>query len=365
MDRLWLKLLSFVVLVALATGCDSDGAARLAGNVTQSQATPVVTSFTPNPAQAGQRVIIHGTNFGSDPSAVAVTFGGTRGVVLSVSDGRIEANVPASLAAGSHPVRVAVAGRSSTASSLMVEGEGDTADEDLGLAPVITTVIPGRPRPGQRVMIEGRNFGTRRDAVGVTFDGEPANVVSVADSRIEADVPSSLEPGPATLTVTVDGRSASSALTIDPASVDGGPGGEGTGGDGSAGGGGSGDGSGGDGSGDGSGGGGSGDEAPDVSGTYDVDAGVASNSCPADFSLDAAGLAANDAVVTQDDSSVTTDMGGGLRFTDDRVSADGQFDASNGNDRLQQDFSEGAFTGTLTRDLGLCSVTFSLQGTKR
>jgi hypothetical protein len=355
MDRLWLKLLSFVVLVALATGCDSDGAARLAGNVTRSQATPVVTSFTPNPAQAGQRVIIHGSNFGGDPSAVAVTFGGIRGVVFSVSDGRIEANVPASLPAGSHPVQVAVAGRSSTTSSLMVEGEGHTTGEDLGLAPVITNVIPGRPRPGQRVMIEGRNFGTRRDAVGVTFDGEPANVVSVADSRIEADVPSSLEPGPATLTVTVDGRSASSALTIDPASVDGGSGGEGAGGDGS----------GGDGSGDGSGSGGSGDEAPDVSGTYDVDAGVASNSCPANFSLDAAGLAANDAVLTQDDSSVTTDIGGGLRFTDDSVSADGQFDASNGNDHLQQDFSEGAFTGTLTRDLGLCSVTFSLQGTKR
>jgi hypothetical protein len=156
--------------------------------------------------------------------------------------------------------------------------------------------------------------------------------------------------------VTVDERSASSAVTIDPASAGNGTDGDGTGGDGSDG-----DGSGGDGSG----GDGSGDQAPDVSGTYDVESGVASNSCPADFSAAAAALAANDAVVTQDDSSVTTDMGGGLRFTDDHVTAEGDFDASNGNDRLQQDFSEGAFTGTLTRDLGLCSVTFSLQGTKR
>jgi hypothetical protein len=359
MHGLFLKLTSGIVLVTLLSGCDSDGGARLTGSVIESQQLPIVTSFTPNPAQAGERVIVHGANFGIDPSEVTVTFGGIRGTVISASNDRIEAIVPAGMSAGSHAVRVAVAGRSSVGRALMVQSNAGNGAEDS--SPVITSITPGNPRPGDRVTIEGRNFGTDRSAVAVTFDGEPANVASVADTRIEADVPSSLEPGPATLMVTVDERSASSAVTIDPASAGNGTDGDGTGGDGTDG-----DGSGSDGSGgDGSGGDGSGDQAPDVSGTYDVESGVASNSCPADFSAAAAALAANDAVVTQDDSSVTTDMGGGLRFTDDHVTAEGDFDASNGNDRLQQDFSEGAFTGTLTRDLGLCSVTFSLQGTKR
>ncbi|MFN2420134.1 MAG: IPT/TIG domain-containing protein [Gemmatimonadota bacterium] len=53
-----------------------------------------MSSFTPNPALAGERVIVHGANFGIDPSAVTVTFGGIRGTVISASNDRIERSCP-------------------------------------------------------------------------------------------------------------------------------------------------------------------------------------------------------------------------------------------------------------------------------
>jgi hypothetical protein len=75
---------------------------------------PVVQTFAPPQGAPGARVTLRGRNFGSDPSAVSVTLGGTTMAVSQVTPTTIVAEVPAGAQTGRIVVRVNGQGEATT-----------------------------------------------------------------------------------------------------------------------------------------------------------------------------------------------------------------------------------------------------------
>jgi IPT/TIG domain len=141
----------------------------------------------------GRRVTIAGEDFGRDPAAVSVTFGGTPAQVSLALRRSITALVPA-LPAGPTEVVVTVAGRSSAPFSFEV----------LRTAPVITRVEPPAVRAGNPLSILGE--GLQGDSVTVLADTLRLRPAAVTDSLISVAVPISLSPGRYAIQVERDGQ---------------------------------------------------------------------------------------------------------------------------------------------------------------
>jgi len=75
---------------------------------------------------------------------------------------------------------------------------------DYHTHPVITTVKPNRAKPGQRITISGKNFGTKECFHSVSFGAKSANEFQYLNpTTLEATVPK-LQPGSAPVTVSTE-----------------------------------------------------------------------------------------------------------------------------------------------------------------
>lgn len=87
--------LAALVLAMLLAACGRDE------TPVDARQTPVATAIEPSAAPVGSEVIISGRGFGSDQSALAVTFAGRTGELRSVTPTRIVATVPTGATSGS------------------------------------------------------------------------------------------------------------------------------------------------------------------------------------------------------------------------------------------------------------------------
>jgi hypothetical protein len=123
--------------------------------------------------------------------------------VRSMSDSTIVAQIPLLMNPGTVEVRVTVRGAANRATINL--------DVQLG-TPVIAFFSPSMAvDPGVTIEINGRNFGSQKDQLAVTFDSLPASVSSVANTRIVVMVPAPTRRGDVLVVVTVGGRSSAPA----------------------------------------------------------------------------------------------------------------------------------------------------------
>jgi hypothetical protein len=150
------------------------------------------------PTAGGNTVTLTGTGLST---ASVVHFGANTATPTVVNDGQLTVAVPAGTAAGTVAVSVTTVG-----------GTDDGLSYTYVDAPTITDFNPtsGPPTGGTSVTITGTSLST---AQSVTFGGLAAAFEVVNDSTISATTPPTADgaPGPATLTVTTAGGSASAA----------------------------------------------------------------------------------------------------------------------------------------------------------
>lgn len=95
-----------LALIALCfTGCKSDD--ETAGGVVFDPSQPVVVSdFIPKEGGVGQRLVLYGENFGTDPSLVKLTIGGKKATIISVKSNSLYCFVPAGAYSGEIKISV-------------------------------------------------------------------------------------------------------------------------------------------------------------------------------------------------------------------------------------------------------------------
>lgn len=108
------KLLAFCLTLAFAGmgfyGCQSDNPDEKSYPPFDASKPVVVSGFTPESGGAGQRLVIYGKNFGTDPSIVSVYVGGKKAIVISVNGESLYCLVPQQAFGGDVEVRIAEVG---------------------------------------------------------------------------------------------------------------------------------------------------------------------------------------------------------------------------------------------------------------
>ena len=110
----------YLTLVLLVVGACYEGDPNTPGLPDPDEA-PVVTGVTPATASPGDVVTITGENFGTDRSAVSVSFGPHAGQVVFLATTNMDVRIPAA-ATGLLQVIVVVAGRAATGPAIVVTG---------------------------------------------------------------------------------------------------------------------------------------------------------------------------------------------------------------------------------------------------
>ncbi len=91
-----------------------------------------------------------------------------------------------------------------------------TAPCDYRAHPTITTVTPTHVKPGQRITISGKNFGTKRCFHSVSFGPKSTdNWTYVSPTTLEATVPNLL-PGAVPVTVSTEAGTSQYKLEVQP-----------------------------------------------------------------------------------------------------------------------------------------------------
>jgi Glycosyl hydrolases family 31/Domain of unknown function (DUF5110)/IPT/TIG domain/NPCBM-associated, NEW3 domain of alpha-galactosidase/Carbohydrate binding module (family 6) len=201
---------------------------------------PVITSASPASPDPGTPVTLTGENFGSSQGSSYLTLaqGGTSwgapydGATLTItswSDTSITFDLPPDsgpypLVPGPATVTVTVDGETSAAQAISVGGT-------VTPAPVLSAVTPSTTTAGSSVTLTGQNFGSSQGSSyltlaqggtswGAPYDGATLTITSWSDTSITFDLPPDsgsfpLQPGTATITVTVGGQaSAPQTITI-------------------------------------------------------------------------------------------------------------------------------------------------------
>jgi hypothetical protein len=138
---------------------------------------PRIASVEPERARAGDRIAVVGENFGSDPQAVAVTFGsgGSAGRVVSATPTRIEVEVPTLAGDARVPVVVQTGGKASAPFEVSVYK-----------APRIHGISPSVAMPGEEVTLAGSDWGA---GATVKFGDLPAAVLDTTPDSLKVRVP--------------------------------------------------------------------------------------------------------------------------------------------------------------------------------
>jgi len=79
--------------------------------------------------------------------------------------------------------------------------------------PTITTVTPNRAKPGQKITINGKNFGTKKCFHSVSFGSKSTNeFIYVSPTTLEATVPDLL---PGSIPVTINTEAGTSQFKLE------------------------------------------------------------------------------------------------------------------------------------------------------
>ncbi|MCH7471560.1 IPT/TIG domain-containing protein [bacterium] len=168
-----------VVVLCLSQSCSTKNVGDLAGPVLKGR----VMQVAPVSARAGSSVLLTGHGFGTDATAVSVMFGDREAVVLSVSDTRLEVQVP--LDAGS-PLKVTIAGKEAIISAVF-----SYITETLS----VSGFTPQGGPPGTQVEVSGDGFGEIKDWLEVSIGSVAAEVLSCAPEVLYAAIPASAVDG--------------------------------------------------------------------------------------------------------------------------------------------------------------------------
>jgi hypothetical protein len=168
---------------------------ELEADMSTTTAAATVTSLSPSNVVAGDTLVITGSNFGPTQGPSTVEINGLTTQVTSWSDTRIEVTVPQISSGGAMTVTVTVNGE-----------QAPCLDPNPPMGkpqPTIASLDPTAGFVGQKVTIDGTNFGAAQGSSSVRFNGTPATPTSWNDTRIETTVPEEVTTGP--VVVTVDG----------------------------------------------------------------------------------------------------------------------------------------------------------------
>jgi hypothetical protein len=199
---------------------------------------PVLTSVTPSTTAAGMSVTLTGQNFGATQGSSYLTlaqggtswgapYDGAKVTITSWSDTSITVTLPPDsgpypLEPGSATITVTVDGQTTPAQTITISGT-------VAPAPVLASVTPSTTTAGMSVTLTGQNFGATQGSSyltlvqggtswGAPYDGATLTITSWSDTSIAVTLPPNsgsfpLQPGTATITVTVQGQT-SAPLTI-------------------------------------------------------------------------------------------------------------------------------------------------------
>lgn len=173
-------LLTLAMAILLLSACEQDPQLKK-----YEYPMPEVTGMTPNVGYVSSQVIITGTNFGDRTEPVKVFFGGVEATkVLMCKNNRIAVEVPGDALSGDVTLRVwtnevGVIGQYTVLPTPYVISIRSNNEAGTGVA-----------EKGDIITISGENFGTNQDDVEVSFNGTPAESVTLVDeSTITAVTP--------------------------------------------------------------------------------------------------------------------------------------------------------------------------------
>jgi YD repeat-containing protein len=177
----------------IVTVYDSSNALTYASNgvIFTAPSSPTITGLSPVYGPVGTSVTISGFNFGTSPTAGAVTFNGVPASPTTWVSEAIIVPVPAVATTG--PVMVTVGGVQSNNYNYTVIAS-------------ITSVNPLEGKAGAVVTISGTGFGTSQGSSTVTFNGFPATPSNWSNTSILVPVPPNATTG--IIAVTVNGLAA-------------------------------------------------------------------------------------------------------------------------------------------------------------
>lgn len=199
-------LLLLVGIMAFLAGCEEED-----GKFKQYvYPMPEVTSMTPGSGYAHTRVTIFGTNFGDQPKAVKVYFGGILADnILSCKNNRIVLEVPEKALSGDVSLQVW---------TNTIEKIGTYTILPL---PTVTSLTSSNTEfgsdaavPGDIVTIIGTGFGTDWSHVTVDFNGTAVTSGELEDTQIKVEVPEGYQSG--VVTVTVNGHTLVAGTLLNP-----------------------------------------------------------------------------------------------------------------------------------------------------
>ncbi len=168
---------------------------------------PTVVSLAPAFGSAGTTVTLTGTNFGAVEGSSTVTVGGVAVIPDSWSASAIEFTVPATLAAGAHPVVVTVGAIASSPVAFTVQ-------------PRIDAVSPATGTGGASVTLTGVNFGAAQGASSLHVNGVAVAADAWDHTSIDFTLPDAVTAGATTISLLVGGQASNAVpFTIDPSLV--------------------------------------------------------------------------------------------------------------------------------------------------
>jgi IPT/TIG domain/NHL repeat len=143
----------------------------------------------PNTGSAGTVVKIHGAGFGTNKSAVSVSFNGTPAVVQAIVDTLITTAAPQGGTTG--PVAVTI-GPNTFAYPVFTYLTGAFS---------IGSIVPNSGLAGSTVLINGSGFSTQMTNDKVTFAGGTATITNATATQLTVTVPSTAITGAVTVSI--------------------------------------------------------------------------------------------------------------------------------------------------------------------
>ncbi|HLZ16578.1 MAG TPA: IPT/TIG domain-containing protein, partial [Cyclobacteriaceae bacterium] len=167
--------------------------AALSGSVDVTPNSPSITSFSPSQNVTGANVMINGVNFDPIDANNIVTFGSstTSATVVAASSTQLTVTVPASTAAGTYAIHVAVKQNSETSAV----ANSATNFSVLPNTPTITGFTPAQSSSGSTLVITGTNFSSTMASNNVTFGSISATVTAASTTQLSVTVPQGLSFG--------------------------------------------------------------------------------------------------------------------------------------------------------------------------
>ena len=173
---------------------------------------PTVENIYPATGYVASQIVITGTNFGDRIEPVKVLFGGVEAEkIISCKNNRIIVEVPAGAQSGDVTLKVWTHTLESAGRFTVIP------------TPVITAVVSDNTAGeifavgGDRVTIKGSAFGSVVEDVIVTINNKNAQVLSVMENEIVAEVPA--DYGSGLVTISVKGYEVEGTALIDPSTT--------------------------------------------------------------------------------------------------------------------------------------------------